>query len=305
MRVALVGLGDIGTGAHLPALHRHPEIDVTALVDPRVEHRTADDMGEILGDVDGVVLATPPWVTPSLVVRAAAAGRFVLAEKPVAVSVAEAEVYDRLTPEQRDRVQVGLTYRHDPALVRLREWIDRGVLGGPLLVRAHIYDERRDPDTPGHTARIEEALGHGPPVIHEGAHVFDWLSYLLAGPPDSIDDAWQLRSPSLGGARLRYPRGIALVEFGWLTDALPRCELSVLGPHGHATLGGRDFRLRLTTALGTQEPEFPGDRTTRCFDLQLRRFADLMAGRTATPSPSLADGIEALRVCEQVARAAG
>ena len=39
--VALVGLGDIGVGAHLPALLRHPEIEVAALVDPEPGRVTA------------------------------------------------------------------------------------------------------------------------------------------------------------------------------------------------------------------------------------------------------------------------
>lgn len=39
MRTALVGLGDIGLGAHLPALLRHPEVELVALADPAQERR--------------------------------------------------------------------------------------------------------------------------------------------------------------------------------------------------------------------------------------------------------------------------
>lgn len=326
MLIALVGLGDIGLGAHLPALERHPAIGVALVADASAERRAAaeryrDDraesssykIGEGLDDVlaagvDGVVLATPPWVTPDLVVQAARAGLYVLAEKPVATSVEAAAVYDGLSAAERARVQVGLTYRHDPAIRTLAGWIADGVLGTPLLVRAHIYDEQRRPDDDEHTQRMLATLDRGMPVIHEGAHVFDWLSYLLQAQPEGIDGAWSVRTaadlpaPNLVGATLTYPGGhVAIVEFGWMTDALPRCEISVLGDRGHAVLDGSDFAL---TRSDGEVVTFAPDRMTRSFDLQVERFVALHAG--GPPEPSLGDGIAALRTAEEIAvRASG
>lgn len=322
--VALVGLGDIGRGAHLPALLRSPDVRLVAAADPVAEHRDAVtplvgdgvSVGASLDDAlaagpDGVVLATPPWATPELTLAALRAGRFVLAEKPVATSVAAASVYDDLTGAERARLQIGLTYRHDPAIGRLKSWIDDGVLGGPLLVRAHIYDERRDPADAEHLERIRRTLEHGTPVVHEGAHVFDWLAHLLGPGGLTVDDAWALRTdadlpaPNLTGARLSHPGGHrVLAEFGWLTDALPRCELTFLGPRGLATLDGGTFALRLSTAAGDEVVEFPGERGPRCFDLQVARFAALVRGDTTTPSPDLAAGLAALAVAERVATTA-
>ena len=312
IQVALVGLGDIGLGAHLPALRRHPDVDVAAVVDPVAERALATglesvDLADVLAsDLPAVVLATPPWVTPDLAVRCLQAGKYVLAEKPVATSVAAAAAYDVLTGAERARLQIGLTYRHDPAIQQFGRWLREGRLGGPLLVRAHIYDEVGSGDAE-HEARIVGALGHGPPVVHEGAHVFDWLRFLLGSGPSSIDDAWVVRTdeslpaPNLTGARLSYPGGhVALVEYGWLTAALPRCEVSVLGADGLAVLDGDSFRLTLTTRAGTEVAEYDGERVPRCFDLQVRRFVDLVRGR-GPAEPSLADGLAALITAESVA----
>lgn len=318
--VALVGLGDIGRGAHLPALLRSPDVRLVAVADPVDAHRAAAAslvgvdvvVGSSLDDAlgagpDGVVLATPPWATPELAIAALRAGRFVLAEKPVATSVAAAAVYDVLTGAERARLQIGLTYRHDPALSRLGAWIGDGVLGGPLLVRAHVYDEPRVAGDAEHLARMRRTLEHGTPVVHEGAHVFDWLAHLL-GPGLAVDDAWALRTDddlpaaNLTGARLSHPAGhTVLVEFGWLTDALPRCELTFLGPRGLATLDGTTFALRLATAAGSETVEFPGDRVPRDFDLQVARFAALVRGEPDGPDPDLAAGLAALLLAEQVA----
>jgi predicted dehydrogenase len=317
VNLALVGIGDIAMAAHLPALRRQSRAKLVAVVDPdptRVAE-VADvpgyaDLVELPSDVDGVILATPPWVTTGLIVRAAEAGRFVLAEKPVATSVTAAMPLVELSDELAARVQVGLTYRHDPAMELLRSWISTDQLGSPLLVRAHIYDERRDPTDPAHEERLTATLAHGTPVMHEGSHVFDWLSYLLGGPPEELADAWSVRtSPKLPaanliGARLRYPdSAMAVVEFGWLTDALPPCELSVLGDRGHAVLDLRTFGLRLDTGGLLDTVDFPGDRVERCFDRQLDRFIDLITG-TGDPTPNLADGLAALETSERVARKA-
>ncbi|RZQ65570.1 Gfo/Idh/MocA family protein [Amycolatopsis suaedae] len=315
VRLALVGLGDIGTGAHLPALRRNPDVEVVALADPDPARGAPyASLDEVLDHVavDGVVLATPPWVTTDLITRATQAGVFVLAEKPVAVTPEAAAPLAELPPEQRARVQVGLTYRHDPAMDVLRRWITGRVLGDDLLVRAHIYDERRDPADPGHAGRIEATLGHGLPVVHEGAHVFDWFAHLFGGGPTAVDDAWSvatrpgLPSANLCGARLRYPGGVTvLAEFGWLTAALPRCEITFLGDRGHAVLDGSSFALDATFGHTVKRVRFTGDRTTRCFDLQVSRFVALITGTDPVPSPSLADGLAALETSTRVARLAG
>lgn len=327
VRLALVGLGAIGRTAHLPALLRSDAVELVALVDPIAErrHRAVElagsevpaygDWSDVPDDVDGFVLATPPWVTTKLAAQVVATGAYVLAEKPIATSVEAAADLGELPDDTIRRLRVGLTYRHDPALEQLRSWIVDGPLDGPLLIRAHVYDERLDPADPEHEALIRTTLEHGPPVVHEGAHVFDWLSYLLDGPPERVADAWAIRTtdaartPNLIGARLEYgSETTVLCEFGWLTDQLPRCELSFLGQHGYAVLGGFDFELSIRTNDGIERfrrPDgLPADRTTRCFDRQLERFVALVRGEVDTGMPGLAEGLAALELGERVARLA-
>ncbi|GLY71749.1 Gfo/Idh/MocA family protein [Actinoallomurus iriomotensis] len=325
VRLALIGLGDIGLGAHLPAVLRSTEAEIVVAADLDARRReqakellagkarVVDDPWPVLAEagVRGIVLATPPWVTPRLAVRALRADLYVLAEKPLATSSADAAVYRELTGPQRGRLQAGLTYRHDPAIARLREWIVSGVLGEPLMARAHIYDEPLDRADQEHLDRIRATLEHGSPVTHEGSHVFDWLAHLFGGPAEKVEGGWQVRTDpdwpraNLAGARLRYPGGAtALVEFGWLVEALPRCEITVLGPRGLATLDGRTFTLELATATERRTVRFPGERMERSFDRQLSRFAALARGETPAAEPSLEDGLSALATSERVAACA-
>ena len=64
------------------------------------------------------------------------------------------------------------------------------------------------------------------------------------------------------------------------------------GDRGTAVLDGRRFSIELQTAAGIEVIDFPGDRLSRCFDLQADRFADLLAGGPA--DPDLAAGRAAL-----------
>lgn len=322
VRVALIGAGDIGRTAHLPALLAHPQVELAAIVEPSPHQRalvnapgvplleSVEALAELL-PVDAWVVATPPWVTHGLVRRGVEAGRFVLAEKPIATSVEAArEAFDGLDPETLARLQIGFTYRHDPAIERLRELIAAGELGGPLQVRVLVYDELDDPADAEHAARIRATLEHGLPVIHEGAHVADWLRVLLGAGELAIDHAWSLRTDpalpadNLCGASLRHADGHRIsVEIGWLLPAEVRSEITVRGSGGCATIDFGPFSLRVETRALRSEQVGVGDRTTRCFRRQLDRFVALCRGERDDAVPLLADGIAALALTERLAQA--
>lgn len=325
VRVALAGLGAIAMDAHLPALLRSTDVEVAALVDPdEARRRVAGaalpgtplfaDLAPALADdsISAVVLATPPWVTTGLIRMTLARGLFCLAEKPLGVDTASVRALVDLPVEQRSRLQPGLTYRHDPAMAMLGSWIEKRELGTPLLIRAHIYDERRTDDESDYRRRILASMAHGSPIIHEGAHVLDWLTHLMGAPAEHVTDAWSLRTedrlpnPNITGARLSWPDGsVALVEVGWWTGAQPRCAIGVLGQVGYAVLDCVTFRLERHTAAGTVVVEFPGDRTSRSFDRQLARFVELVRGDRPTAEPGLDDAVATLELSERIVAAAG
>ena len=327
VRVALVGAGDIGRAAHLPALLAHPAIELAAVVEPGADARAlldlpgvpvAADLDAIADDdaIDAWVIATPPWVTPGLARRGLERGRFVLAEKPIATSVKAARAaFDGLPPALAARLQVGFTYRHDPAVERLAELIATDALGGPLQVRVVVYDELDDPADGEHAARMRATLAHGLPVIHEGAHVADWLRVLLGPAQLEVEHAWSLRTlpdlpaDNLCGASLRHPRGHRVqLEIGWLLPAAVASEITVRGTGGCASIDIVTFALRVEGRTAVSDLVGTGDRTTRCFGRQLDRFVALCRGEpVAGPNgrsaiPALADGIAALDLTERLAR---
>lgn len=321
LRIGMIGLGDIAVRAHLPALERNPRTTLVAAADldgarlaaapPGVRGTTAPESVLADPDVDAVVIATPPSATAGLVRAALDAGKWVLAEKPLGLSVAEvAEVRD--TPGAGERLQIGLAYRHHPAVDRLRELIAGGTLGRPLLIQAAICDEPANPDEdPRAYARRLRSLERIPPIVSDGVHACDRIAYLLGDAPVEIA-GWSLRTdPSyatanVNGGVLTYADGsVARLEVVWLTPVLPRSQFVVTGPKGLATLDPPTFRLTVELADGTTEVvEPPGDKTEVCFALQLERFVD--ACLTGTPPvPGLNEAVASLELAERIAQAAG
>ena len=319
--IGLIGLGDIAVRAHLPTLARDPRVELVAAADLDVGRlaaappgvRATTDPASVLADpqVAAVVIATPPSATAGLVRAALEAGKWVLAEKPLGLSVAEtAEV--REAPGAAERLQIGLTYRHHPAVERLRELIAAGTLGRPLLIQAAICDEPANPDEdPDGYARRLRSLERIPPVVSDGVHACDRINYLLGESPVDVA-GWSVRTDpayataNVNGGILTYEDGtVARLEVVWLTPVLPRSQFVVTGPRGLAALDPPTFRLTVELADGTTETlEPPGDKTEVCFALQLERFVDAYrAGRP--PVPGLVEAIASLELAERIAAAAG
>jgi predicted dehydrogenase len=321
VRIALVGLGDIAIRAHLPALEREPRVELAALVEVDPERLAivsalvpdvyaTESVEEVLDDpsVDAVILATPPWVTPALVRAALEAGKYVLAEKPLAPTLAE-QLMLRDLPGALDRLQVGLTYRHHPAVDRLRELVAADAFGRPLYIQISVCDERADPvGEPEHYARRRQALEHALPVVLDGIHACDRLNLMLGEAPVELT-GWALTSspdfasPNVNGASLTYADGtIVRLEVVWLYPTLPPSQFVVTGPRGRAVLHPPTFELQIEIDGKSEVVMPPGDKTECCFALQLERF--LTACSEGTPAvPGLADALAASELCERIAEA--
>lgn len=321
VRIALVGLGDIAVRAHLPALLHDERAKLATIVDVDAERLAAaaalvpgvhatGTVEEALDDsaIDAVILATPAWITPDLVRAALGAGKYVLAEKPLAPTLAE-QLRLRDVPGAADRLQVGLSYRHHPAVDRLRQLVETEALGRPLYIQASVCDERADPiGDPEHYARRLRALEHALPVVLDGIHACDRLNLLLGEAPAELT-AWALTSspdyaaPNVNGAALTYADGtIVRLEVIWLYPELPPAQFVVTGPRGRAVLDPPTFELRIDIDGRREVVAAPGEKTASCFALQLERF--LIACSEGTPPvPGLEDALAASELCERIADA--
>ena len=80
-------------------------------------------------DIEGIALATPAETHAELAIQAMRAGKDVFVEKPMALSIFDAEAMQRVSKETSRILMVGHLLEYHPAVLKLREVIKSGELG--------------------------------------------------------------------------------------------------------------------------------------------------------------------------------
>jgi myo-inositol 2-dehydrogenase/D-chiro-inositol 1-dehydrogenase/scyllo-inositol 2-dehydrogenase (NAD+) len=145
----MVGAGRVGK-LHSGNFRRFvPGTDIVAIVDPveAVSKETADQFGiesrfasldEALEKTafDAVVITTPTFTHRGLAVMAAAHGKHVFLEKPMAMSLAECDEIIEATDAQGVVLQIGFMRRFDPDFTAAAERILAGEIGEPMMIKS-------------------------------------------------------------------------------------------------------------------------------------------------------------------------
>jgi UDP-N-acetyl-2-amino-2-deoxyglucuronate dehydrogenase len=192
-RIAIVGLG-MALKPHLAALRDlGPRVEIAACFSPSAERRAAfatahpdlrvvADLDAALADnsIDAMLLLTPPFTHLDLIRRCAAAGKHVLAEKPLDVSVERARGSVDAMEAAGLRLGVVLQHRFRKASQRLAGLIAGGQLGTLVSASASIRWWRA-PDYFAKAGRGMKARDGGGVLLTQAIHTLD-LFESLSGP---------------------------------------------------------------------------------------------------------------------------
>jgi predicted dehydrogenase len=141
-----------------------------------------DDWRELIrrDDVDIVDICTPPGTHAEIATAAAAAGKAVICEKPLAVTYAQAASAVDAVGRAKTLNAVGFNYRRLPAVSLMKRMIDDGAVGELRTVRASwLSDEFVDPGIP-FDWRFDRTIG-GTTISDLGSHMVD-MALWMAGP---------------------------------------------------------------------------------------------------------------------------
>jgi myo-inositol 2-dehydrogenase / D-chiro-inositol 1-dehydrogenase len=297
--MALIGSGRMGSFHGETVSRRLPGARLVAVADPAPgaaeqlagalgAERAYTDAAQVWRDpaVDAVVIAAPARFHADLVVAAAGAGKAVFCEKPMALSLADA---DRAIDAARAggvALQVGFNRRFAPDWRAARDLLDDGQVGTPRLLRSLTRDPGGfDPArVPPNTIFLETLI-----------HDFDTLRFLNPGAEAvevfAVADA--LVEP---GWRDRGLLDTAVVTVRFDNGAVGTAEAcfqatygydvrgEVLGSGGMATMGdGRRTTMTFSGAAGRSVETVRGDQELfgPAYRAELAAFAD--AVRTHTP----------------------
>lgn len=259
LRFAIVGCGVIAP-FHARAISDLPNARLVGVMDlhgERAAQRGAEfgvdhstDLEDVLRrpDVDVVCVCVPSGRHAEVGVRAARAGKHLVVEKPIDVTL---EAADRLIGTCRDsgvQLTVISQHRYDPGVRLLRELLDTGRLGRPILGDAVIkwYRTQQYYDSGGW--RGTWALDGGGCLMNQGVHYVDLLQWMM-GPVDSVfarfsTAAHQIEVEDVVVAVLRFRSG-ALGSLEASTAVYPGLpeRLEVTGTGGTVIVEAGSLRL--------------------------------------------------------------
>jgi len=185
-RMAGAVLGDVPQ-ARLELLCDIPAGKAQAMAAQLGFARATGDWRELVNDprVDIVSITTPNSMHREMALAAIAAGKHVHCEKPMALTLAEAEEMVEAATRAGVKTIVGYNYLKNPAFQHACRLVRDGAIGRPIHFRGWVdEDYQADPDTPWTwRARLEEA-GLGA-LGDLGCHLVS-MAYGLMGPIESL-----------------------------------------------------------------------------------------------------------------------
>jgi predicted dehydrogenase len=294
MNCAIAGLGRWGR-ALLEASRHVPRLQITRVVEADLdgardfcsERRIAltNDFASVLDDtgIDALLLATPHSLHKEQAIAAAAAGKQVFCEKPLALRRDDARAMFEACKAAGVVLAVGHNRRFWPSLVALREIVASGELGVILHVEGHNSNENSNAVLKGWRLSPEESPGGG--LTGAGLHVLDAFTSLV-GPARRVYASLSTRE---AGPPPKDTAMLAIDFAGGVTGTLSTVRATpffwrvhVFGSRGSAELLDEVTMVIRTSGTPLRTVSYPAVDTLAA---ELDAFADAVAGNNPFPVP--------------------
>ncbi|UFJ42395.1 Gfo/Idh/MocA family oxidoreductase [Brevibacillus humidisoli] len=327
LRVGVIGCGKIAQVRHIPEYKEKAEVAITAVSDVDIhraravaaEHgipRAYADYRQVIeaDDIEAVSVCTPNVYHAEISMEALRAGKHVLVEKPMAVTLEQCEEMVRLAQEQNKVLMVGMNQRFLPLYRRVKAIVESGRLGRIRQFSTNFHhggpeDWSIDGAKSWFTRRSE--AGHG--VIADlGVHKIDLIQWLLNQRVEEI-----VAYPATF-AQHRDVEDAAVLAVRMTEGTLGTAHLSWNNPlqdHRTVLYGERGVLTVGETICGITVETFDGERYEEEVPLPLRADGMIQSGVIAHFMDSILTGqqpessgeqvLHAMRVCFAAVNGAG
>ena len=135
-------------------------------------------------DIDAVCICTPSGTHAPLAIEALNAGKHVVLEKPMGLTVAQCDDIIAAAEKSNKHITVISQLRTEPDIIRAKELIESGALGKIIMAQLHMCYYRPESYFMG-SWRGTKAMDGGGALMNQGIHGVDLLLY-LAGDVKSV-----------------------------------------------------------------------------------------------------------------------
>lgn len=318
-KVGLLGAGRIA-GVHATAITSHPNSTLAAVSDyfPENAEKLAAQYGsvartteDIIADpsIDAVLIATPTDTHSDLIEAATAAGKAVLCEKPVDLSLGRARDCLAASSKHGQPIMIGFNRRFDPNFGALKAALDAGEIGKAELLSITSFDPAPPPVS---YIRVSGGLFRDM-MIHD----FDMANFMMGAAPVTVmATASCVVDPEIGAAgdvdtavvTLSYADGrIAVIKNSRRAAYGYDQRVELLGSGGllQAQNMLENSVVKSTTAgvTGAKPTYFFLERYMPAYAAEWAAFVNAL--KTGTDMPvTLSDGIDALAMAEAATQSA-
>lgn len=319
IRIGLLGAGRIGN-VHAQTITAHPRSELAALSDVYEANALAlaqefgcevRTSGEIIGDpsINAVLIATSTDTHSDFIEAAAEAGKVVLCEKPVDLSLDRAMACRASVGPKSTEIMIGFNRRFDPSFGALKASLDAGEIGKAELLSITSFDPAPPP--------IEYVKVSGGLFRDMMIHDFDMANFLMGEVPVTVSAVGtSIVNPAIGEAgdvdtavvTLTYADGrIAVIKNSRRAVFGYDQRIEVLGSEGMLQAQNvlENTVVKSTTAgVSTAKPmHFFLERYMPAYRAEWSAFMDAAESGGKMPV-NLDDGIAALAMAEAATRSA-
>ncbi len=318
LTIGLIGAGRIGV-YHAGLLASMPEVRALLIGDvvPGRAEEVAGTIpkakpiavGEIMGLVDGVLIASSTDTHAELLMAAAHAGVTVFCEKPIALDLPTTKAAVAAVDKSGITVQMGFQRRYDPAMKSIQVKVASGELGTPYLVRSQTHDPEPPPldYIPSSGGIFRDCLIHDIDIVRYVTGQ-DVVSVTAAGTNVGHPKIAELGDMATVTAILTMSGGTIAQLSGMRRDPVGYdVRLEAFGPGGAVAAGWSDRSPITSAEPGVLPPSDPivtfWDRFDAAYHAELEAFIRVIAG-TEAPASTHHDAYQDLRVATACDRAA-
>lgn len=308
LRWGIVGLGGFVRSQIAPAIRRCNNAVISACATRRFEDarqfaeefsvaQAYSGVDELVADpnVDAVFVATPNDEHHHAVVAAARAGKHVLCEKPLALTLHEAEEMALACRQAGVVLRIGLQFRLEEVLGHIRDVIASGGIGTPLML---AIERTSALDQPGAWRRVRAKGGS---ILYDtGVHLLDLIGWLLQDSYKTLYGVGHQGTP--GSSSEDSLTLLGLTQLGCQTvirisreAPFGNNDLTVMGTKGLIRTGPlrlvKEHKVMVTTEAGETHRVFPA---TDLYGREIEAFvSEVRDGSTHLPSGE--DGIRLVK----------
>ena len=280
IRWGMIGTGDVTEVKSAPALYRTPNSTLVGVTNRTIAKahswverhghgRVYPDAATLLAEpeIDIVYIATPPSDHLSLTLQAAAAGKHVYVEKPMALNAAECAEMQAACDRAGVKLFVAYYRRTLPRFEQVRRWIDDGEIGTVCTVsvvqRMRPADAEFDPVTL--PWRLRGDVAGGGKLLDVGTHVIDVLMYWFGDLLDVHGTATNRRGlyevEDTVVASWTHANGVTGTGNWCFVADVDRDVVEIVGTHGSIEFAAfAATPLRVSTAAGLREVHIPDEQ---------------------------------------------